>query len=158
MFEVVYTLPDWYDGPRRGIADCNGVPYLFESEWNDPKDMGADTFLLVPLHPDVFQLALEEWAIWRRWETAFHNGMTTNETHPALPDDRTRHKELRQLLEGRLIVDPSRAMRKKAEFRFRNDSSWSGYGWRPLEVKWDEAPSQDPTSFRDTKPPFDSAK
>jgi hypothetical protein len=23
----------------------------------------ADTFLLVPVHPDVFQLALEDWAI-----------------------------------------------------------------------------------------------
>lgn len=155
MFEVVYTLPDWYDGPRRGIADCNGIPHSFESEWHDLQDTEPDTFLLVPVQPDVFQLALEDWAIWRRWETAFHNRLTTNETHPALPEDRIRHEELRQLLEGRLIVDPSKALRKKAEFRYRNDTSWSGFGWRPLEVKWDDAQSQDSFSFRDAKPVFD---
>lgn len=147
MFEIVHTLPDWYDGPRRGIADCNGTPHLFESEWTDIQGVDEDTFLLVPVPPDVFQLALEDWAIWLRWETAFHNGLTTKETHPALPEDRPRHEELSQLLEGRLVVDPSHAKRKRAEFRFRSDSNWSGYGWRPLEVRWNDVRSGDTGSL-----------
>jgi hypothetical protein len=44
------------------------------------------------------------------------------------------------LLEGRLVVDPAQAVRRKAEFQVRNDPEWSGYGWRPLEVRW-AAPS-----------------
>lgn len=38
MFETVHILTDWYDGPRRGIADYRGRPHLFESEWSDGKD------------------------------------------------------------------------------------------------------------------------
>lgn len=135
MFEVVYTY-DWYDGPRQGIADFRGEPHLFQSEWRDGEDLNAETFLLMPIDRDIFALALEDWAIWRRWETAFYQKMATQETHPALPEDRSRHEELVQLLEGRLVVDPARAVQKIAEFRVRTDPDWNGYGWRPLEVLW----------------------
>lgn len=136
MFEIVHTCTDWYDGPRRGIADFHGQPHLFESEWRDGEDMDADTFLLVPVDAETFRLALEDWAIWRRWETAFHQGRVTLDTHPALPGDRPRHEELRRMLEGRLTVDPAGAIRKAAEFRARPDPAWSGHGFRPLEVRW----------------------
>ncbi|HEX4607794.1 MAG TPA: hypothetical protein VH092_06270 [Urbifossiella sp.] len=66
MFEVVHTLPDWYDGPRGGIADYQGYPHLFASEWSDQTHNYADTFLLSPVSPETFTLALEDWAIWRR--------------------------------------------------------------------------------------------
>jgi len=69
VFEVVHTLTDWYDGPRRGIANYHGQPHLFESEWGDGEYLDADTFLLMPIDPDTFSLALEDWAIWRRWES-----------------------------------------------------------------------------------------
>jgi hypothetical protein len=140
MFEVVYTVPDWYDGPRGGIADYQGHPHLFESEWRDGENLDADTFLLMPIDGETFALALEDWAIWRRWETAFYQGGATKETHPALPDDQDRHRELGRLLEGRLIVDPVRAVRQRAEFRVRHDPEWSGYGFRPLEVQWEDPP------------------
>ncbi len=136
VFEIVHTLTDWYDGPRRGIADYDGGPHLFESEWRDGEDLEADTFLLMPIDTDAFSLALEDWAIWRRWETAFHQGKTSLETHPALPEDRCRHEELGRLLEGRLVLNPAGAVRKWAEFRVRSDPAWSGYGWQPLEVHW----------------------
>ena len=104
MFEIVYTLTDWYDGPRRGIANYNDNPHLFESEWQDGEDLNADTFLLMPIDADTFSLALEDWSIWRRWETAFHQGGADRETHPALPEDRRRHEELDRLLQGRSML------------------------------------------------------
>lgn len=137
MFEIVYTVTDWYDGPRRGIANYQGKPHLFESEWRDGENLDADTFLLVPIEPEVFALALEDWRIWRRWEAAFHQGKTLQETHPALPEDRNRHEQLINLLEGRLIVDMTKAMRRKAEFRASNGPEWSGYGTRHTEVRWE---------------------
>lgn len=139
MFEVVHTLTDWYDGPRRGVADFQRLPHVFESEWSDGNDMDVDTFLLMPIDSTTFSLALEDWKIWRRWETAFHQGTATRETHPALPEDRKRHEELERLLERRLQIDPAIAIRQKAEFRVRNDPEWSGVGWRPLEVRWQDA-------------------
>lgn len=154
MFEVVHTLTDWYDGPRRGIADYCGQPHVFESEWQDGAALDAETFLLMPIAAEIFSLALEEWAIWRRWETAFHQGKATRETHPALPEDSHRHDELERLLEGRLAIDPARAVRKRARFRGRSDPHWSGYGWHPMEVCWDSAsttipPMTDRLIFRD---------
>ncbi|MGO8747963.1 MAG: hypothetical protein ACLQNE_18465 [Thermoguttaceae bacterium] len=137
MFEVVCTITDWYDGPRQGIADYQGQPHLFESEWQNGKNLDADTFLLMPIDRGTFSLALEDWAIWRRWETAYYQGTATLETHPALPEDRSRHEELERLLEGRLVVNSVRAVRKRAEFRVRNDPDWHGYGGRPLEVRWE---------------------
>ena len=138
MFEVVHTLTDWYDGERKGIADYCGQPHLFESEWRDRENMDADTFLLSPIDAETFSLALESWAIWRRWETAFHQGEVSAESHPALLEDRMRHEELESLLEGRLKVNPSQLLRKNADFQVRNDPNWSGYGFRPLEVQWRE--------------------
>jgi hypothetical protein len=100
--------------------------------------MDADSFLLTPIDGETFALALEDWTIWRRWETAFYQGKATQESHPALSEDRSRHDELERLLQKRLMGEPSRALRKKAEFRVRNDPTWSGYGFRPLEVQWSD--------------------
>ena len=137
MFETVYTCPDWWDGPRGGIADYLGRPHRFESEW-DYYQGEPDTFLLTPIDAETFRLALEDWTIWRRWESAFYQGQATQDTHPVLPEDRTRYEELQRLLDGRLIVDASCAFRKVGEFRARQDPSWSGFGMRPLEVQWSD--------------------
>lgn len=139
-FEVVHTVTDWNDGPRRGVADHQGRPHLFESQWTDREDLDEDSFLLTPIDSATFALALEDWAIWRRWETAFERGETTADTHPALPEDRARHEELKQLLNDRLTTDPARAFRASALFRPRQDPNWSGQGWRPLEARWTELP------------------
>jgi hypothetical protein len=82
MFEIIHSCEDWYDGPRSGIADYQGVPHLFTSEWRDIDSREGDTFLLSPVDAETFRLALENGAIWRRWETAFHQGRTTQDTHP----------------------------------------------------------------------------
>jgi hypothetical protein len=138
VFEIVHTVTDWYDGPREGISEFHGHPCLYRSEWRNGEDIDADTFLLMPTDADVFSLALEDWAIWRRWETAFHQGNALQEMHPALPEDRQRHEELQQLLEERLVVDLARAVGVKTEFRVRDDSQWNGYGVRPLDVQWEQ--------------------
>lgn len=135
--DIVHTVTDWYDGPRSGIADYQGSPYLYQSEYLDTSPSDMDAFLLIPIDQDVFQLALEDWAIWRRWEIAFHSGETAPETHPVLPEDRKRHEELQRLLDGRLVIDPNRAVRKAAKFQDRNDPVWNDY---PLTVCWLDIP------------------
>lgn len=136
-FELVHTVTDWYDGPRRGIADCGGVPCLYESEWNDGEDTEAETFLLMPIDLDTFELALEDWAIWLRWLASFHWREATLETHPALPADSDRHETLRRLLGDRLTVQPDRAMRKRGLFQRPAGPAGNGAGWR-LEVLWED--------------------
>jgi len=93
---------------------------------------------LMPLGDEAFAFALERWEIWRRYETAFHKGEVGAEHHPVLPAERDRYNELERMLVGKLRVVPERAIRKQAEFRWREDPEWSGYGISPLEVRWIE--------------------
>ena len=136
-FEIVHTCPDWYDGPREGIADYQGQPHLFVSDYGDFSGR-KNLYSLSPINEETFLLAKEDWAIWLRWNVAFHKGQVAQDTHPALPDERDRHEELKRLLEDRLVLDPAHTFRRDAEFRNRQDASWSGLGFSPLEVCWRE--------------------
>jgi len=136
VFEKVHTVTDWYDGPRGGIAEFHGLPHLYQSLFDATKDDWSDTLLLTPVDEETFRLALEDWAIWKRWEQAFYEGRATQETHPALPEDRQRHEEIKVLLESKLTVDPSKAVRATAEFRPRKGTHTPPGVIRQLEVKW----------------------
>jgi hypothetical protein len=114
-FETVHTVIGYYDGPRSGIADYHGRPHIYESLFQDAPD-GTDVFLLQPVDDETFRLAMEDWAIWCRWERAFHGRETSQDTHPALPADRVRHEELEQLLSTRLRIEPDRAFRVTGRF------------------------------------------
>jgi hypothetical protein len=128
-------MTDYFDGQRRGIANYHGKPHLYESRWSDIDTDQEDTFLLMPITAETFELALEDWAIWRRWEIAFHEGRTSVDTHPALPEDRTRHDEISQELNERLVMDESQAFRAKATFQFREQEKKEP-GFKPLIVEW----------------------
>lgn len=125
-YEAVYTITDWYDGARVGVADLNGQPHYYENHWNDGEDDWSDIYLLQQLDAETFALAMEDWEIWLRWERAFKNGEATQETHPALPEERQRHNELEKILAKRLVISPETCVKATAEFV---------YG-QPTKVKW----------------------
>jgi hypothetical protein len=129
-------MTDYYDGPRKGIADFEGRPHLYESEWDDLADEYAFTFRLSPVEARIFDLALELWNIWRRWETALYEGRATPDTHPAVAEDRTRSDELHRILGSELKIDDANYVRADGDFKALDDPKWNGLGWRPLQVRW----------------------
>jgi hypothetical protein len=131
-FERVYTMTDYYDGPRGGIADLDGRPHLYSSPFEFWKDEYEDLYELRPVDGDTLALALEDWEIWLRWEEAFHAGRTAPDAHPALPADRARHDELAPLLAARLAALPRPSIRARGEFRPSGRGRW-------LEVRWSPA-------------------
>jgi uncharacterized RDD family membrane protein YckC len=135
IFERVFTITDFYDGPRSGIADFEGRPHLYECEWNESSDSYASTFRLSPVSAELLALALEDSAIAKRWWIAFQEGLTTQETRPALPEDRPRYVELQRLMGDRLRIDPANAVRVLGEFR--TAAVWDGGGLAPVEVRWE---------------------
>lgn len=82
---------------------------------------------------------MEDWAIWKRWELAYHAGKTDLSTHPALPDESERHKELESILEKVLVIDPAKAVTRIGLFEAMGGETLPKGVIRPLQVKWTEA-------------------
>jgi hypothetical protein len=116
-FERVYTVWDYYDGPRSGIATYSGLPHYYSCEWNEGKGDYGDTFVLTPIDQDTFALAMEQWAIWRAWEDAFHRGEVPQSTHPELPGSHPRYAELEAILKPRISSLTNLHRRASAVFR-----------------------------------------
>lgn len=129
-WERVYTINNFWDSPRLGVADVFGHPHIYEAPFSEPKDDYEDFFLVSPIDPELLRLVLEDWEIWIRWSDAFARGEASRETHPALPSDRPRHDELTKLIGDRLKTNPSDSEKLHAEFRSVQK------GWNGMEVQW----------------------
>lgn len=146
-YENVYTVFDYWDGPRRGLADYGGKPHLYQCVFDEAADDWSDVFLLRAVDAHVFEMAMEGWQIWLRWRRAFHEGQTTMETHPALPQDRQRHQELKAVLDKKLMVDAATAdVEAKAEFRPQNANLVRRPGsLEPRVVRWTPTTKPEPS-------------
>ena len=135
-FERVYTVWDYHDGPRSGIADYMGRPHYYECEWDAGDDDYANTFSLKEIDQETLELALEQWSIWRNWEFAFHRGERTQETHPKFPGQDTRYAGLEAELDARLAgLVPGKHV--YANFRARSDQpAMPQHVMSELEVEW----------------------
>ena len=138
-YERVYTVLDYYDGPRKGVADFQGQPHLYECVFDELKGNYSESFLLTPLDAESFRFALEDWAIWQRWELAYHTGKADLSTHPALPHESERHQELQRILEKVLVVDPTKAVTRIGHFEALLGETLPKGVLRPLQVKWTES-------------------
>jgi hypothetical protein len=101
-FERVYTVYQYHDGPRSGIADFGGKPHFFEWIWDNDTDDYGSSCILQSIADEAFQLAIEDWEMWVRWKTAFDEGRVVIqspwEEHPVLPEDEVRYKEIAPFL------------------------------------------------------------
>ncbi|RAK68325.1 hypothetical protein [Hymenobacter edaphi] len=114
--DKVYTMTDWYDGPREGVADYQGKPHHYRCQTGyEPYDEPS-RYRLTPLDEEAFQLEMEDWAIWLRYCTACQEGRATAEMHPALPEDRPRHKELKPLIQAKLASLSTLSVLATAQF------------------------------------------
>ena len=59
-------------------------------------------------------------------------------THPALPHESERHKELENTLETVLVIDPSKAVTRIGHFETTGGEALPKGVLRPLQVKWTE--------------------
>jgi hypothetical protein len=136
-FELVCTVDDYYDGPRSGIANYCGQPHRYECQFDEAVDDWTDTFVLTPVASDTLALALEQWAIWRKWEASFQSGKVRRDSHPGLGGQDERYDELAEVLKRRLTENSAEAVRAKGRFRVRPCQKDTPAGvMRELEVEW----------------------
>ena len=140
-YECVFTVTDHYGGPRKGIASYRGEPHFYKCLFNEAKDGYSEVFLLTPLDAETFQLAMEDWSIWRRWEGAFQAGQSDTSTHPALPHEAARHANLKRILDRSLVTDPQKALTKVGRFEVAGEPSLPKSVLRPMQVRWTEPQS-----------------
>lgn len=134
----ILTINDYYDGPKEGIATFKGKPhqYLFLDEEAIDEDNWLELFELKPLDAATFELAMESWQIWLRWEKAFYSKETTLDTHPALPEERQRYEEIEKILKSKLQMNEE-AIKVYGTFEIvknkEENASWSTARYR---AKW----------------------
>ena len=127
-WEKVFTVTEYYDGPRQGVANFKGQPHFYDCIFDEVRSNYSNLYRLTPVGPQILALAEEDCAIWERWESAFRAGNTTRDTHPALPQDRGRYQELRAALDPSLETDHANCIIQVGSFE-------EGIG-RPLQVSW----------------------
>ncbi len=136
-FERVYTIWDYYDGPRSGIANVNGQPHYYDCEWSDEQDDFANTFLVVPVDEEKLAIALKDWESWRKWEFAFHRGELDLSTHPVNVTGVPSHASFEAEFRSKIDVLRANSVRLHAQFRALPGQDELPQGvMRALEVEW----------------------
>ena len=147
-YERVYTVWDYYDGPRSGIADYGGVPHHFVNEFDEDKDDYTNTFTLRPIDNTTLQLIIKQWDIWRSWELAFHSGQRDKSSHPALPGQDETYAQLGIEIKTEIDTNTAIAVLARADFRPRVNQPELPKGMLcELEVEW----TGDPTDHSNNK-------
>ena len=124
QFEPVFTVREFHDWPRQGIANFRGTPHSFACIFDDQEDEYSSLYRLKPIDASTLRLALEQWDIWLRWQAAFHRGEVGLESHPALPAERNRYEQLERVLAPALEVPKDAALKAIGKFRSDIEVSW----------------------------------
>ncbi|MBO0835849.1 MAG: hypothetical protein J2P28_10060 [Actinobacteria bacterium] len=139
-FERVHIELDWYDGPRRGLADVDGMPHYFQAvhDYGGTGEPG-DEYLVWPASDTALALEREQWLIFVDWNTRYEAGTANVDSHPGHGRINARYDELSALLVTHRAVPPG-ALRLAAEWRWPPNTGATRYHmdgpdylvrWRP---------------------------
>lgn len=135
----VHTVDDYYDGPRRGVADFRGEPHQYRSLYLDGAtwNSGEDRFHLTPISPTALDLAVRRFRLWQRWQMASLQGTASVLT----PDEpRILEEDLAEFASIDAALAIEYAQPKSAELLVRGTFSQSGAGeglLSGLTVHWE---------------------
>ena len=113
--EQVLVENEWYDGPRAGVANVNGQPHRFVSEWDEDEDDYLGSFLVWPIDADEVALEQEQWRIFVAWNEQYEAGEVDTATHPGHPGTNKRWDEIASQLATRRETVPPTAKQAKAQ-------------------------------------------
>lgn len=130
--EKVYVENGWYDGPRKGIANYNGMPHRFVANFDDLKGYN-DTFKLFPVTKDELAMEIEQWEIFVEWNKKYELGQVDASTHPGHGGIDKRWDEIEDILKPIRESIPSNTFESKAKFeqidqKNRYESTGPDYG------------------------------
>ncbi len=125
LFEHVYTIDEWDEGPRSGVANFAGVPHYYRSVGES-----RERFELTPLPRELFELILEADALFHRWHSGPHtrSGELLDGARSVDGDERARYETLQSDITAALqTLSPVAVLR--GEFDFDPDR----VRWSPVD-------------------------
>lgn len=136
-YELVHAIWDLYDGIRTGIADMNGAPHYFASQFDESADDYTGNFKLYPVGAEFVQRAMRNWAIYRAWERKFHSGEAELKAHPGHGGIDAEYDELKAWLDAEVTRLQPLPILYKAMFReLPGQDDLPGAMLRETEVEW----------------------
>lgn len=128
---------DYYDGVRTGVANLNGAPHYFASQFDASEDDYSDNFKLYPVGEEFIQRAMRNWSIYRAWERKYHNGKADLKSHPGHGRIDAEYDELKTWLDGQVAHLQALPSLYSAEFHTLPGQEDLAAGiLRELEVVW----------------------
>jgi hypothetical protein len=111
-FERVHVQLDWYDGPRGGLADVEGVAHYFRAVHDyHHADEPDDEYFVWPASTSALALEREQRAIFVGWNARYEVGAAWAEHHPGNGGIDARYDELQALhAPHRVMPDDARRM------------------------------------------------
>jgi hypothetical protein len=134
-YDKVFTVLEYCDGPRKGIAGCAARPHFFECLTNEENGY-SDQYLLTPISNATFRLAMEASEIWRKWELIFLSGRRSGTSSRDYLQDTQRYRKLNRVLKKRLVTVSRNAVARTGEFEALGRPKLPKGAMRPLQVKW----------------------
>jgi hypothetical protein len=137
-YDAVFTVWDFFDIPRSGVANFRGSPHFYDCIFDEEADSYSLVYVLTPIGEEAFEAAKENWEIVLRYCAAVNSGKVAPETLPALPEERTRHQETKQIIQESIASNHTRSVRAKGTFDSLVDTRILIEVITPWAVKWDE--------------------
>ncbi|MGO1073164.1 hypothetical protein [Lysobacter sp. CA199] len=145
-YEPIHMTWDYWDGPRTGIADCEGRPHYFSRVYDLENEEYGEVFVVTPIDAETWAWAQEHWVIWRRWEAEVNAGRQTSDTHPKYGHYDPRYNELEALISAGIDRLAAQAVRRHGVLRPASLPGELFPGqFRQTEVEW-SAPLAEPAA------------
>ncbi|QQP99990.1 hypothetical protein [Lysobacter enzymogenes] len=136
-YEPIHMTWDYWDGPRTGIADCEGRPHYFSCLFDPQQEEYRDLFAVTPIDAETWDWAQQHWAIWQRWEAEVNAGRLTPESHPKYGHFDPRYTELEALIDAGIDRLRGQTARRRGALRRRAVEGELFPGqWNRYEIEW----------------------
>jgi len=141
-YERVHVIWDLYDGVRNGIADLDGAPHYFASQFDESADDYSDNFKLYPRWARIHATRDAQLGHLSGLGAPISYGEADLKTHPGHGRINAEYDELKSWLDDRVMHLQALPSLYKAKFRELTDQEeLPGAMLREMEVVWSPSAS-----------------
>jgi len=62
--DIVWTINDWFDGPKIGVAEFDNLKCIYERIFDENTDEYTNNYYLTPITEKQFVMVMKDWDIW----------------------------------------------------------------------------------------------